>query len=251
MPLCASSDDRRAPFDLESLARALAAADRRFVVWKGGRDLRTQGDLDCAAPRGSWEALAEAFTAWARVHGLASLIACAHARGMLVLVGCGGSAGRRLLQVDLVDAVLVHGVPAWTADDAAFATTPTDGVSHTLPGAEGVLRRLAHRSDVDAGALIAADAPGAELLARRLGLRGKLAAHAIGPGRRIVLETLLAARAFVHPLALAASLRSDPARRACPVLRALRNDRMVEGSTQDWLADAGRNHDVRRLAPHP
>jgi hypothetical protein len=104
---------------------------------------------------------------------------------------------------------------------------------------------------VDAGALIDADAPGAELVARQLGLRGKLAAHAIGPGRRVVLETLLAARAFVHPLALVASLRSDPARRACPVLRALRNDRMVEGSMQDWLADAGRNHDVRRLAPHP
>ena len=247
MPSPGSSEAARAPFDLESLARALAEADPRFLVWKGGRDLHAQGDLDAAAPRAAWGVVTEAVEAWARAHGLTAVIPCAHAAGALVLVGCGGAAERRLLQVDVVDVLLVHGAPAWTAADAAAAIDQTDGVLHTLPGAEGVLRRLAYRSDPLAPERIAADPAGADLMVRQLGLRGRLARRAGSAGSLVALEALLACRPVAHPVSLLRALRSDPARKACPVLRALRNDRTAEGELDDWLTEVSRSHAIRRL----
>jgi len=251
MRLHGSCEELRSPFDLRSLAATLAAADPRFLVWKGGRELQTQGDLDCAAPRASWAVLAQAFGAWSRARGLTAMVTCAHAPGTLVLVGCGGTAESKLLQVDLVEELLVHGAPAWNAADAAAARASLDGIPHTLPGAEGVLRRLAHRSDAAGLELVTSDPPAAERITRRLGVRGRLAARPDAVGTRLLLEAVLAARSFLHPISVVRALSSDRARWGCCVLRALRRDRTIEGDVDEWLDEAARNHDVRRLATVP
>jgi hypothetical protein len=228
--------------DFVSLARALSAADARLVVWKGGRDLEAQGDLDCSAPQQAWPALAGAFEAWGRERGLGAAIACEHVIGQLVLVGCGGSAGMRLVQVDLVGELLVHGAPVWRAEDAGAASVRTAGVAHTLPGAEGVLRALADRSDPRVSELVASDPSGAARVSRRLGLRGRLAVGSRGP-----LEALLVARPLLHLGSLARALRSNRGRNACPVLRALHNERTLDEPLEQWLEAVTREHEVRWL----
>jgi hypothetical protein len=241
--LRASSD---APADFASLARSLSAADPRVVVWKGGHDLAVQGDLDCSAPRAAWPLLERAFESWARGHELEATIACHHVIGQLILVGCGGAAGARLVQVDLVDALVVHGAPVWTAEDALAASASTDGILRTLPGAEGVLRKLADRSDPQATGLVASDPAGAALVSQRLGLLGRCAVDG-GAWSRVALEVTLAARPLLHLASLARALRSNGARNACPVLRALRNQRTLDRAIEGWLTEASRTHDVQRL----
>lgn len=243
----ASSDARSAPFDLESLALALASADSRLVVWKGGGDLASQGDLDCSAPRDSWPAVARAFETWSRSQGFAVAVTCEHALGRLILVGCGGSARDRLLQVDLVDTLIVHGAPVWTAHDASTATASTRGVPHTQPGAEGLLRRLADRADGRSAALIAADPAVAGDIAHRLGLRGRLALRSRARWTGAALEAILLVRPFLHPVSLVRARRSAPAIRTCPVLRALRNDRTLDRPLEAWLGEVAARHPVRRL----
>jgi riboflavin biosynthesis pyrimidine reductase len=232
--------------DFPSLARTLSAADGRVVVWKGGGDLTAQGDLDCSAPRAAWPALARAFASWARSHELQATITCDHVIGQRVLVGCGGAAGARLVQVDLVDELVVHGTPVWNAEDARAASVVAAGIARTLPGAEGILRRLADRSDRQAAGLVAADPSGAVVVSQRLGVRGRLA-RADGPSSRVTHEALLAVRPLLHAAALARAVRSNGARNACPVLRALRNDRTLDAATEPWLAAVSRTHEVERL----
>ena len=243
-----ASSERGTPFDLPSLARALTAADPRFVVWKGGDDLTAQGDLDGAAPRGAWAGLREAFGAWARDQGLTSAVVCTDALGMLILVGLGGEAGERLLQVDLVDDKLVHAVPVWSADDLVRCATLDDGVRRTTPGAEGLARVLAHRRDALGARLVTEDPEGARALADRLGLYGPLALHASAV-RRTGLELLLAARAVAAPRRFVGALASDRARRACPVLPALASGRALPEPLDTWLSRVARaNHEVTSLA---
>jgi hypothetical protein len=244
----ASSEGSSTPFDFAPLARRLSTADPHLVVWKGGRDLATQGDLDCSAPSSAWPVLTEAFESWARSQRLAATIACEHALGRLVLVGCGGTAGDRLAQVDLVDELIVHGAPAWKAADAAAASVRAAGITHTLPGAEGILRTLADRADRRSAALVASDPAGAALVAKRLGVRGRLAADS-ALWSRMALEAVLAARPLLYLASLARALRSDRARNACPVLRALRNERTLAEPFEPWLTAISRTHRVRRVDP--
>jgi hypothetical protein len=244
----ASSEPSPRPFDFAPLAQQLATADPRLVVWKGGRDLAAQGDLDCSAPSPAWPAVAQAFDSWARSQRLAATIACEHAIGRLVLVGCGGAAGARLVQVDLVDQLLVHGAPVWNAADVSAASVRTAGVTHTSAGAEGIFRTLADRADLRSTELMASDRSGAALVSERLGLRGRLAADG-RPWSRVALEALLAARPLLYLPSLVRALRSDRARNACPVLRALRNERTLAEPLEPWLGAISHSHRVRRLNP--
>lgn len=244
-----SSEAVREPFDLESAALALAAADETFVIWKGGRELTSQGDLDCAASRSSWSALTNAFRAWAASHGFAAVIECEHALGRLILVGSRGDADRRLLQVDLVDELVVHGAPVWTARDAAASTVADGNVPHTTPGAEGLLRLLADPADRQAPGLVAADRRGAGVVASRLGARGRLAARGAAGWPRRALAAVLAVRPVAHPRAFVRAVRSNRARNACPVLAALRDDRTVQEPVDVWLAAVATGHRIHRISP--
>jgi hypothetical protein len=244
MRSAASSNE---PADLTSLALALATVDAGLVVWKGGGDLAAQGDLDCCAPRSAWPVLARAFENWAREQKLAATIACRHLIGQLVLVGCGGSVAPRLVQVDLVAELVVHGAPVWKAEDAQAASVSTAGVARMRPGAEGILRRLADRSDRRAVELVAADPSGAVLVSERLGVRGRLAAAADRDSSRLALEAVLAARPLLHLATLARALRSNAGRNECPVLRALRNERTLDEAVEPWLTTIAADHEVRRV----
>ena len=239
----ASSVDRAGrPFDLLSLARALTAASEHALVWKGAGSLDSAGDLDCAVPRRAWPAVEDAFRAWVRDEGIAASVVCTHAVGVHVLVGCGGDAGSDLLQVDLVDAKLVHGVPVWTADDLHDVAVVEGGVRRLPAGAEGVARVLAHRRDVRE--LLRGDTT-AGALAGALGARGRLALRR-GSTSRLALELLLAGRALAAPRSLARSVATDRARRGCPVLRALGAGRRVPEPVEAWLAAAETDHEVTR-----
>ena len=242
-----ASSERRSPFALATLARALTDADERLVVWKGGHDPDMHGDLDCAAPRAAWQPARDAVGAWGREHGLTALVACDHAIGSLVVVGCGGSAGERLLQVDLVDERLAHAIPVWTAGDLLPSVGLVDGVRALAPGAEGLARVLADRRDEGGRELAAADADGGRPLAGRLGLVGALAVRPGAPAR-LALELVLAARAVVSPRRFARAVRTDAARRACPVLAALADGRVLREPVESWLARVAATHEVTRLA---
>jgi hypothetical protein len=241
----ASSVDRAGrPFDLLSLARALTAASEHALVWKGAGSLDSAGDLDCAVPRRAWPAVEDAFHAWATDEGMAATVVCTHAVGVHVLVGCAGGAGSDLLQVDLVDAKLVHGVPVWTADDLHGVAVVEGGVRRLPAGAEGVARLLAHRRDVRGRELLDEDAT-AGALAGVLGARGRLALRR-GSTARLALELVLAGRALAAPRSLARSVATDRARRGCLVLRALGADRRVPEPVEAWLAAAEADHEVTR-----
>ncbi len=241
----ASSVDRAGrPFDLLSLARALTAASEHALVWKGAGSLVSAGDLDCAVPRRAWPAVEDAFRAWVTEEGMAATIACTHAIGVQVLVGCGGAAGSDLLQVDLVDAKLVHGVPVWTADDLHGVAVVEGGMRRLPAGAEGVARVLAHRSDVGGRELLHGDSS-AVALARVLGARGRLALRR-GLASRLALELMLAGRAPAAPVSLARSVATDRARRRCLVLRALGTGRRVAEPVEAWLAAVETDHEVTR-----
>lgn len=245
MPSLGSSETHRAGFDLESLARALGDAEPGFVVWKGGRELDAQGDLDAAAPEAGWADLEAAFDAWARERGVTAAVTCTHAVGTLILVACGGSAGERLLQVDLTAAKLVHGAPVWSARTLAELAEDRDAVRVLPPGAEGLARRLADPRDTRGKELVAADPEGARALARRLGARGRLAARSDRAGR-VALTVVLLLRPFSTLRTLLGALRTDRARRRCPVIDALRRGRRLPSPLEDWLAVVERDHEVRR-----
>ena len=242
-----ASSERRSPFALADLGRALTDADERLVVWKGGHDPDVHGDLDCAAPRTAWPPARAAVGAWAREQGLTALVACDHAIGMLVVVGCGGPAGKRLLQVDLVDEKLAHAIPVWTADDLLPSTLLVDGVRALAPGAEGLARVLADRRDEAGAALASADPDGARRLGGRLGARGALAVRP-GTPARLALELVLAARAVASPRRFARAVATDSARRACPVLDALADGRALREAPEHWLTRVAAAHEVTGLA---
>lgn len=246
MPLPASSSERpEAPFALTALAASLSDACPGFLVWKAGGDLDAEGDLDAAVPRSAWPAVGAAFDDWARRRGLAATVVCGHAQGMRILVGCGGAAGRRLLQVDLVDRKLVHGVAVWTASDLAVATETRRGVRSLRPGAEGMARVLADRSDELGAVLVRRDPASARALGERLGVRGRLAARSRG---RLALEAVLALPALGSPVEAMRVATADPARRRCAVLRALAAGRRAPEPLEGWLDEVAASHEVIRHA---
>jgi hypothetical protein len=230
---------------LDALARALSLASPTFVVWKGAHAIRAGGDLDGALPRSEGDAAERAFVAWTRDEGLAASVACAHAVGMTILVGCGGAAGERLVQLDLVDRKLVHGAPVWTAAELGQVAVELDGVRRLRPGAEGLARVLASRRDDEAVALVRADHDGARELGRRLGLRGRLATRT-HRGARPALAGVLAVRAAASPRSLWHAARTDRARRACPVIAALQGGRRLPITLDAWLETVASEHEVAR-----
>jgi len=103
----------------------LTQAVSEWLVWKG--DLEGS-DLDSAAPAAAWRDVEAAYAEWARAEGVAALVRCRHVAGQLILVACGGTAGHRLLQLDVVDRRLRHGQIVWTARQLLDSAELRDGV---------------------------------------------------------------------------------------------------------------------------
>jgi hypothetical protein len=121
--------------DWAPLARHLTGAVRDWLVWKAAEDLGGS-DLDSAAPARAWNEVERGFAAWAAREGLAAVVRCEHFPGQLILVGCGGSADRRLLQLDVIDRRFRHGRVVWTASELLRDAVVDDGVRRLPPGAE-------------------------------------------------------------------------------------------------------------------
>ena len=229
------------------LAVLLSRASESIVVWKAAQGIDNGGDLDVAAPKAAWPAAERVFDAWAAERRLAATIACDHVVGVRILVGCGGAAGARLYQVDLVDGLIVHGVPAWTASQLLTCAVVVGGARQLRPGAEGVARVLSDRRDETGVALVGSDPVGAEALARVLSLRGRLALRD-GGLHRTALELTLMARALGSPRLVLRARATNGARRTCPVLQALGSNRTVPDRLPDWLSRTSRDHEINALA---
>lgn len=236
-----------APFRLVELARTLSRAVPSFLVWKGAHSTEIGGDLDGAAPAPAHDGVRRAFDEWTRGERLAATLFCTHAAGTSILVGCGGAAGERLLQLDLVHRKLLHGVPVWTAEVIHELAVEHAGVRHLPLGAEGVARLLVDSRDDEARAMTASDPAGARALAGRLGLRGHLASRTELPSR-LALRLVLTARALAAPVAVVRSAATDGARRRCPVVKALESGRHLPCALDAWLGKVSRDHRVNRHA---
>jgi hypothetical protein len=125
--------------DWAPLARHLTEAVPEWLVWKAADGLGGS-DLDSAAPEQVWDEVERAFAAWADREGLAAVVRCGHFPSQLILVGCGGSAGRRLLQLDVLDRRFRHGRVVWRAKELLRAAIVHDGVRRLPSGPETLTR---------------------------------------------------------------------------------------------------------------
>jgi hypothetical protein len=131
------------------------------------------------------------------------VLTCRHIEGTLVIVAVEPGPPARLEQVDVIGHRLLHGTPVVRAADLTADATV---------GAEGYRSISARAAGVAASALERSFEP------RRL------------------------AGALLRPLATARRVAAAPARRRCPILRALRDGRRVPGDLDAWLADVARTH---------
>lgn len=164
---------------------------------------KSGGDIDSFAPASEWPALVDAVAGWARETGRGPVLTCRHIEGTLVIVAVEPGAPALLEQVDVVDYRLLHGTPLVRAVElTADATVGADGYRSISPRAEDFA---------------------SSVLGRSFDLRAI-------PG------------ALLRPVATARRVAEAPARRRCPLLRALRAGRRVPGDLDAWLADVERTH---------
>jgi hypothetical protein len=244
------------------LLRQLTSVDPAWGVWKNAdRALEGEGDIDSVAPKDAWPALVDEFRRWARESRIGPVVACSHAPGTLVVVGCAGRTPTRLLQLDVYERVA--GVADASALEPVMEKDPR-GFRRLRPGAEGLLlllaitRRGARRPrsahDLERVAQLVTDDPdGARCVASCLGDVGPRAlagATAVAAGRwdrrpMLALEFGYLVRALRDPRPRAAWLAFVlRGRRRCPVLLALARGRVVPGDLAAWLDEVARSHRV-------
>jgi len=191
---------------LDLLRRLTAAAPHWALVKNDASALDGSGDVDSAAPAPEWPALVAAASDWAHATNRGPVLKCRHIEGTLIVVVVEPGTPALLEQIDILDHRLLHGTPlARAADLTADATLLPDGYRRVAPWAESVARLV--------------------------------------PDASLELRTL--AGAFAHPLATARRVAAAPARRRCPILRALREGRRVPGDLDEWLVEVGRTHSYR------
>ena len=131
------------------------------------------------------------------------VLTCSHIEGTLVIVAVEPGMPALLEQVDVIDYRLLHGTPVLRAAElTADATVGAEGYRSISPRAQGVASSALERS--------------------------------------FDLRKLVGA--LVRPAATARRVAAAPARRRCPILRALRDGRRVDGDLDAWLADVARTH---------
>ncbi len=164
---------------------------------------KSGGDIDSFAPAAEWPALVDAVAGWARETGRGPVLTCRHIEGTLVIAAVEAGTPALLEQIDVIDFRLLHGTAVVRAAElTADATVGEDGYRSVAPWAEGVASSALERS---------------------LELRG-------------------VARTLLRPVATTRRVLAAPARRRCPILRALRDGRRVTGDLDTWLAEVERTH---------
>jgi hypothetical protein len=79
-------DGARGPAWLH-LLQELTARRQDWLAWKGYESaLAETGDVDTVAPAEAWPHVTEAFTVWARSHGLGPVVVCPDAPGLLHMI---------------------------------------------------------------------------------------------------------------------------------------------------------------------
>jgi hypothetical protein len=223
--------------DRLDLLRRLTAASQHWALFKSG------GDIDSFAPRSDWPALTEAVSEWARATGRGPVLTCGHIEGTLVVVAVEPGAPVLLEQVDLIDHRLLHGTALIRAAElTADATVVAEGYRRVAPWAEGVARLLLddwsiRRPPDESITALLHDAPAT------LDPRLRAIARGSSPRRQVAwLELRTFAAALARPVAAVRRGVAAPARRHCPILRALRAGRRVGGDLDTWLAEVERAH---------
>jgi hypothetical protein len=253
------------PADRLDLLRRLTEATPSWTLVKGASSaLDGRGDIDCAVPAADRPLIHEAVAAWAAATGRGPVLGCDHLPGSLVLAVVEPGAPATLVQIDLLDHRLLHGSSILRAADLlAAAAVEADGYRRLTPGAEAVARLLlvewragaprpAAASLAELQSLLAEDPAGASAVASRLDRRLRSAVEAVAAGRwprstLVAAELASMARGIRRPGQLVNRLAAAPARRSCPLLKALANERTVEGDPDEWIAAVRRVHPQLRL----
>jgi hypothetical protein len=248
------------PDRLDLLCRLTSSTPTWTLVKGASSALNGRGDIDGAAPTDDWDRVSNACLAWAAETGRGPVLACDHIPGSLVLAVV-EPATKQIVQVDVLDHRQVHGTTVLRATDFLSATLERDGYRRLSPGAEAVARvvldefrpgapAIAVGSLAELRALLLDDPDGARALSNRLAPRFQASIRAVAAGTwprasLLAAEVACLLEGLRRPLPLVARMVAAPGRRACPLLKALANERTVAGDLGDWI-DA-----VRRIHPHP
>lgn len=227
--------------DRLDLLRRLTAAAPHWAL------LRCGGDIDSLAPLSEWPALVEAVSGWARETGRGPVLTCRHIEGTLVIVAVEHGVPAALEQVDVIDYRLLHGTALVRAAELTDdATVEPDGYRRVAHWAEGVARLVLDEWSIwsppdQAVAALLRGVPAA-LDPRLREIAAAVARGSWPRGRIASLELRTIAGALIRPVATARRVAAAPARRRCPILRALRAGRRVTGDLDTWLVEVERTH---------
>lgn len=241
------------------LLRRLTGISPVAGVWKNADSaLAGEGDIDFSAPPGTWDAIMDAFQAWAGDLGFAPAVACRHAPDTMFLLAVQPGAAQ-FLQLDVRSRVTFRGSTVFTAEDLGpLMMMDPRGFRRLRPGAEGllklVLRGLSRGGRPKPSGLehervaplIAEDRDGARQAAALFGLgeRPLLAGmEAVAAGRwnrpaMIGVELQCLLRGLFEPATAWPRARSRLSHRApCSILHVLRHRRRaVPADVAAWLA---------------
>ncbi|MBA3844492.1 MAG: hypothetical protein H0X39_18060 [Actinobacteria bacterium] len=253
-----------APDRLKLLTR-LTEATPDWVLTKGAAAaLDGRGDVDCAAPAAELGSVWDAVSAWAAETGRGPVLTCDHLEGTVVLAVVEPGPVTTLVQIDLLDHRLRRGVIVLRATDLLRSTiVDPAGFRSASAGAEAVARLLLDEWRPGGAApgaaaitalsgLLQQDPAGAAAVTAGLDPRLQAAVEKLSTGtwpRRELQGAELGylARCLRRPDQLADRIRAAPARRSCPLLAALANERTVEGDLGEFLTAFGRHHPNARL----
>ena len=230
--------------DRLDLLRRLTRATPHWALVKGEASaLDGRGDVDSCAPADDWPAVAQAVSDWSRETGRGPVLACTHIPGTLVLAAVEPGSPATLAQVDVLDHRLLHGRPILRAGDLALdAAVGPSGFRRATPAAEALARLVLDEWSLRAppaadtveqlASLLRADAEQTLALAARLEPRLAEVLRALQEGcwpraalARLELDGLT--YALRRPRALLRRVAGARARRMCPLLAALRDERRV------------------------
>ena len=253
-----------------SLLRQLTETYPGWAVWKNVTSaFGGTGDVDSFAPPSDWPDIERTFDAWARQQGLGPVIVCRHVpQGPHFVALQDGSP--YIVQLDVKVRGTFRGstlIDAW--DLAGLSEMDTLGFRRVRPGVEGIIKLLMNGTrkgglpdpqglrDKQVAQLLRADPAGVDAGAPLVGaaagsLRRGVAALVDGRWDRRAMgnvEAWCLLRGVAEPgVALSRLWFLYYQARRCPVVSLIRDHgRRVPEDRQGWLAEVGRDHEVRHV----
>jgi thymidylate kinase len=228
-----------------------------WTIWKNAdAGLRGDGDIDSAAPRSDWNAIAEEFGTWAAASGLGRVVACTHPPETMFLTALSPNRST-FVELDVSGRKYFRGGTLFRATELAeLSEIDARGFRRLRPGAEALIllvtngMRWGGRPDPDGldrkdvASFLAVDPDGVVAAARRFRLPVAAVARlavAVKDGRwdrlsAITIEMRGIAHALGEPSILFRRIwfRAVTKKR-CPLLKSVfYQDRRIDGDGEEW-----------------